>query len=79
MTKEENQKRIGARLAEIRNGIEWTDEAGIHRKGLTQVELSERCGVSQSHITRIEAGKYDVKLSTVETIAEAMGKKVYIV
>ena len=79
MNKEENQKRIGQRIAEIRKDIQWKDESGINRTGMTQDDLAERCGLSQSHITRIEAGKYDVKLSTIGAIAEALGKRVDIV
>lgn len=79
MNKEENQKRIGQRIAEIRKDIQWKDESGINRTGMTQEDLAARCGLSQSHITRIEAGKYDVKLSTIGAIAEALGKTVDIV
>lgn len=38
------------------------------RAGLTQKELAERIGVSQSLISRIERGSVDPKLSTVQAI-----------
>ena len=49
------------------------------RMGMTQTELAERCGIAQSNVARIEGGKYSPGLDLLETIAEAMGKKVDIV
>ncbi len=42
------------------------------RAGLTQRELAERAGVSQSLIARIEAGKVDPRLSTYRKILNAL-------
>lgn len=39
---------------------------------LTQTQLAKRAGVSQSLITKIEAGKLDPKLSSVERIEAAL-------
>lgn len=47
-------------------------------KGLTTRELAELTGLGQSHIVRIEAGKYAVRIDTVETIARALGAKLTI-
>jgi transcriptional regulator with XRE-family HTH domain len=46
------------------------------KRGLTQTEVAAAMGTSQSSIARIEAGRADVKLSTVERYAATMGQKV---
>ena len=79
MTRDEERKRIGRRIAEIRKSVEWTDGQGIKRNGMTQGELAERCGLAQSHIARIEAGKYSVGFDTLQQIAEALGGVIDIV
>ena len=76
MTPEQKQAaraRIGNRIAELRKNIKWTDAAGIHRTGMTQGDLAERCGMAQSHIARIEAGRYSVGFDILQQIAEALG------
>ncbi|RLF21765.1 MAG: transcriptional regulator [Thermoprotei archaeon] len=42
------------------------------KAGLTQKELAERAGVSQSLIARIESGTVDPRLSTLRRILEAL-------
>ena len=42
-------------------------------KKLSQAKLAERCGLSREYINKIEAGKYDPPLSTINAIAEALG------
>jgi DNA-binding XRE family transcriptional regulator len=46
------------------------------RRGLTQTQIAAAMGTSQSSVARIEAGKGDVKLSTVERYAATLGRKV---
>jgi predicted transcriptional regulator len=41
--------------------------------GLTQTEVAARMGTSQSAVARFEAGGSDVRLSTIERYAEAIG------
>ena len=41
--------------------------------GLSQVEVAKRMGTSQSAVARFEAGDLDVRLSTVERYAGALG------
>lgn len=41
--------------------------------GLTQQELSDRCGLTQKHIWRIESGKYNVTIDTLSLISNALG------
>jgi len=42
------------------------------RMGLTQTELAEKAGVSQSLIARVEAGTVDPRYSKVEKIFRAL-------
>lgn len=60
--------RIGARIKELRE-----------RKGITQVQLAEKTGYSQSNIWRIENGKYSVGLDILAVIAEALDARVELI
>jgi ribosome-binding protein aMBF1 (putative translation factor) len=46
------------------------------KAGLTQVELAERSGLTQSHISRIEAGMHSPTHHTLEKIAVGLGVSV---
>jgi len=52
-----------------------SDELAGRRRalGLSQTEVAARMGTSQSAVARIEAGAADVRLSTVERYAAALG------
>jgi len=41
--------------------------------GLSQTQVAARMGTSQSAVARLEAGEADVRLSTLERYAEAVG------
>jgi len=41
--------------------------------GLTQTEVAARMGTSQSAVARLEAGQLDVRMSTIERYAAAVG------
>ena len=41
--------------------------------GLSQTEVAARMGTSQSAVARLEAGESDVRLSTLERYASAVG------
>ena len=43
--------------------------------GLTQTQVAARMGTSQSAVARVEAGELDVRLSTVERYAAALGQR----
>lgn len=43
------------------------------RQGLTQEELSERCGLSQQYISGLERGQRNPTIVTVFEIASALG------
>ena len=52
----------GIRIKEIREQV-----------GMTQLELSEKSGISQEHISRIENGKFTPNVKTADRIAGALG------
>jgi transcriptional regulator with XRE-family HTH domain len=45
------------------------------RLGLTQEQVAQRSGVHATEVSRIEAGKRDPQVSTVERLAEAVEMK----
>ena len=48
-------------------------------QNLTQQELADKAGITRANLSNIEAGKYNVSLSTMYKIACALGKEVKIV
>lgn len=46
--------------------------------GLTQKELSERTGIQQSNLSRIEQGNYNPSLKLLHRIARGLGKELHI-
>ena len=48
------------------------------RHGLTQAQLADLTGISQSPLSRIERGDWNVSLEIIERIALAMGVEVEI-
>jgi transcriptional regulator with XRE-family HTH domain len=70
-------------------GFELMVEAALERRrllrelaadrvelGLSQTAVAAEMGTSQSAVARIESGKADVKMSTVERYAATLGRKV---
>lgn len=49
--------------------------AARERLGLTQEQVAERSGVQAGEVSRIETGKRDPKVSTVERLAKAVELK----
>lgn len=47
-------------------------------KGITQKELSERTGIAQGDISKLENGSANPSVKTLKRIAAALGKKVKI-
>ncbi|HET9728485.1 MAG TPA: helix-turn-helix domain-containing protein [Acidimicrobiia bacterium] len=43
--------------------------------GLSQTEVAARMGTSQSAVARLESGDADVRLSTIERYAAALGQQ----
>ena len=43
------------------------------QRGMTQEEVGQQSGVHPTEVSRIEAGKHDPRVSTVERLAKAVG------
>ena len=53
--------------------------AARKRKGLSQRALADLAGVPQSHISRIESGAVDLRLSSLIELARALGLELELV
>jgi transcriptional regulator with XRE-family HTH domain len=42
-------------------------------KGLSQAAVAKDAGISREHLARLEAGRYDPSVGTLERIARALG------
>ena len=60
-------------MAERRRALAAELVAGRKALGLSQTTVAARMGTSQSAVARLEAGDGDVRLSTVERYAAAIG------
>jgi predicted transcriptional regulator len=49
-----------------------------HASGLSQADVAERMGTSQPAVARLEAGTLDVRLSTLERYATAVGRRLHV-
>lgn len=61
------RRKLAAELVELR-----------HASGLSQTQLAARMGTSQSAIARLEAGDADLRLSTLERYAAALGRELRV-
>ena len=61
LEKEQITKSVGKRIQECRQ-----------KAGLTQEQLSEKSGISQKHISRIEQGYHDTHFTMIYKIAKAL-------
>ncbi len=57
-------KRMSMRLKKLRQS-----------RGLTQGQLAEKAGFSRAYIARLEIGRHDPTLSTLEKLAKALKVK----
>ena len=62
---DEERKRIGNTIQVLRV-----------QQGLTVEELAQKSGVGSSLLTRVELGKFNVRLDVLSSVAEALGYKV---
>jgi len=60
-------------MAERRKALAEQLVARRRRLGLSQTEVAARMGTSQSAVARLESGDADVRLSTLERYAAALG------
>ncbi|MBI3440552.1 MAG: helix-turn-helix transcriptional regulator [Proteobacteria bacterium] len=54
-------------------------KAARHGKGLKQAELGQKLGLPQSHISKIESGETDPRLSTVEDMARLTDQELMLI
>ncbi len=62
-------RELSARRADLVAGL----AAERRRQGLSQTVVAARMGTSQSAVARLEAGDVDVRVSTIERYAAAIG------
>jgi transcriptional regulator with XRE-family HTH domain len=60
-------------MAERRRQLAGSLVERRHALGLSQTEVAARMGTSQSAVARLEAGELDIRLSTLERYAAALG------
>ena len=65
-----------ARMAEGRSRLVRELAAQRQAAGLSQTEVAARMGTSQSAVARLEAGPADVRASTLERYAAAVGGQI---
>lgn len=60
-----------------RSPEELIEQLVVHRQraGLSQTEVAARMGTSQSAVARLERGHADVRLSTLDRYAAALGRR----
>jgi predicted transcriptional regulator len=63
-------------LSASRNGLIEELVRARQESALSQTEIAARMGTSQSAVARLESGALDVRLSTVERYAAALGRTV---
>jgi predicted transcriptional regulator len=73
-----SQKRLSVfpgfrQMAERRHSLSGQLVSIRRELGLSQTEVAVRMGTSQSAVARFEAGDLDVRLSTVQRYATALG------
>jgi ribosome-binding protein aMBF1 (putative translation factor) len=64
------------RMSEERRKLVADLTAQRHSAGLSQTEVAARMGTSQSAVARLETGDADIRVSTLERYAAAIGSQV---
>lgn len=64
----EIRERIGATIASIRK-----------EKKMTQIELAQKSGVSESAIRGVELGKFSARIDILQKIAEALDCEIHVI
>jgi len=63
-------------MAERRRALAASLVEQRQQLGLSQTEVAARMGTSQSAVARIESGDADVRLSTLDRYAAALGRQI---
>jgi transcriptional regulator with XRE-family HTH domain len=58
-------KQMGTKIRQLRTA-----------KGMSQADLAKRARLTRVYITRLEAGRQDPSLTTINALAKALGMKV---
>lgn len=66
--KEENRKKIGSQILDIRTEQGWTQE-----------QLGEMCGVKAVTIDKIEQGRFNVSLDVIGKVCDVLGVQMVLV
>ena len=66
-------------MAEVVEEIAASLRAAREEKGLSQRALAARAGLPQGHISRIESGQVDLRVSSLAEIARALDQEVMLV
>lgn len=61
------------------SGILSQIKAARLRQGLSQAELGQKLGVPQSHVSKIEQGNSDPRLSTISDMAQMLDQELVLV
>jgi DNA-binding transcriptional regulator YiaG len=64
------------RMSQDRGRLMRELAARRHETGLSQTEVAARMGTSQSAVARLESGEADVRASTLERYAAALGTEI---
>ena len=83
------EKHLNEKLQNTEFKVQWDDtEAEYHfvrslikarnAAGLTQRQLADRTGIDQAILSRIETGKANPSVYTLQKLAKGMGKKLMI-
>ena len=67
---------VKSRRGDIKRALGKNLRGARERAELTQEVVAERSGVHVTEVSRIEAGKRDPRIATVEALAEAVGVSV---
>ena len=83
------EKRLNEKLQDPAFRIAWEDSEAEYNlikalikarndSGLTQHQLSDKTGIDQAILSRIETGKANPSIKTLQKLAKGMGKKLVI-
>lgn len=80
MNEQLHQTELSAEYSELPPEMEYINAILRARRaqGLTQKQLAERSGIRQPNISRIESGVSSPTISTLQKIADGLGKQLHI-